>query len=130
MAGANYKQMTYILLMQPTNRVRELRKRAGISQAELARMAGISQPAISQVENDTRPLTVDWMRTFARIFGVTPADILCEEDNPHRLSAEELALLEHYRTAGDAQREMVQRVAEPLRPFHHESEIDLRHRAA
>jgi len=112
--------MTYILAMHPTNRVRELRKRAGMNQAQLARLAGISQPAISQVENDTRPLTIDWMRTFARIFGVTVADILCDDDNPLRLKADEQALVEKYRSADDAQREMVQRVAEPLHRYRHQ----------
>lgn len=103
--------------MHPSNRLRELRRKAGLTQMELAEKAGVSQAAISQVENDTRPLTVDWMRTFARIFGVTPADILGEVDNPHRLSAEEQALLDNFRTADPAQRQMVQRVAEPLPSF-------------
>ena len=115
--GAEYKWMAYILAMHPSNRVRELRKAAGMSQAELARAAGISQPAISQVENDTRPMTVDWMRTFARIFDCTPADILGDRDNPHRLTPEEQVLLDSYRAAAGEQRAMIQRVAEPLQGY-------------
>ena len=109
--------MAYLFAMHPTNRVRELRKRAGLSQLELAQLAGISQPAISQIENDTRPLTVDWMRTFARIFHCTTADLLGDLDNPARLSEEEQQLLAHYRSASEAQRAMIDRVAEPFQTF-------------
>lgn len=105
--------------MNPSNRLRELRKKAGLTQTELANLAGVSQAAISQVENDTRPLTVDWMRIFARILGCTVADLLGDDDNPHRPSDEERELLEHYRSADEAQREMIQRVAEPLQQFRH-----------
>lgn len=105
--------------MNPSNRLRELRKKAGLTQTELANLAGVSQAAISQVENDTRPLTLDWMRTFARILDCTAADLLDDSDNPKRLSSEEDELIDHYRSADPAQREMVQRVAEPIGKFRH-----------
>ncbi|PTR07888.1 MULTISPECIES: helix-turn-helix domain-containing protein [unclassified Novosphingobium] len=111
--------MAYIYVMHPKNRLRELRKRAGITQAELARKSGVSQPAISQLENDERPLTIDWMRTFARVFGVTAADLLDDEDNPHRLDPEEIELVQNFRQAEEQQRQMVKRVAEPLTEFRH-----------
>lgn len=103
--------------MNPRNRLRFLRKRAGISQARLAQLSGVSQPAISQLENDERPLTLDWMRIFARIFGVTPADLLDDEDNPHRLDPDELGLIEDYRAADPGQRAMVKRVAAPITEY-------------
>ncbi len=109
--------MAYILAMHPVNRLRELRKTAGLTQVELAERAGVSQAAISQVENDTRPMTVDWMRTFARILDCTPADLLGEDDNPDRLSEDERRLLALYRDAEVGQREMIHRVAEPMTPF-------------
>ena len=116
--------MVYLLTMNPSNRIRELRKKAGLSQADLAARAGISQPAISQLENDTRPLTVDWMRTLARILGVTPADLLGPDDNPHRPSQEEQCLLDHYRAADPAQRSLIDRVAAPLADFRHADTAD------
>lgn len=114
--------MAYLFTMKPSNRIRELRKKAGLTQDELAQLAGISQPAISQIENDTRPLTVDWMRTLARIFACSTADILGEEDNPLRPTEDEQRLLEHYRSADPAQRELIERVAEPLSEFHHQGD--------
>lgn len=113
-----------MLVMFPTNRVRELRKKAGLSQIELARAAGISQPAISQIENDTRPLTVDWMRTLARILGCQPADLLGDEDNPYRPNEEEQALLAMWREADPAQREMIRRVAAPVQGYVAEPPMD------
>lgn len=117
--GSKYHQMQYLLRMNPSNRVRELRKKAGLSQTELANLAGISQPAISQIENDTRPLTVDWMRALARILNCTVADFLTDEDNPDRLKGtEERELVTNYRAADEAQQEMVRRVAAPIKPRH------------
>lgn len=122
--------MAYILLMHPRNRIRELRKQAKLTQDELGRLAGVSQEAISQLENDKRPLTVDWMRTFARIFSVSTVDLLADEDNPNRLTDEEKKLLEAYRTAPTEQQTMIQRVAEPLPEFRHaEEEEAIRRRA-
>lgn len=111
--------MAYIFAMHPGNRIREMRKRAKLSQVELAELSGVSQPAISQLENDERPLTIDWMRTFAKIFGCSPADLLTDEDNPDRLSAEERHLVQQYREADALQREMITRVAEPAVTFRH-----------
>lgn len=115
--------MKYLLRMNPSNRVRELRKKAGLSQAQLANLAGISQPAVSQIENDTRPLTIDWMRSLARILDCTPADLLSEEDNPDRLDDQERELVHNFREANEAQREMLRRVAEPMQDHTHAAEI-------
>lgn len=117
--------MAYIYVMHPGNRIRELRKQAKLSQAQLAELTGVSQPAISQLENDGLSLTVEWMRSFARVFGVTPADILGDGDNPGRLSEEEQALIEQFRLANASQREMIRRVAEPL-----QEQADTNRRAA
>lgn len=106
--------MTYPLAMHPRNRLRELRKKAGLSQAELAARTGVTQSAISQLENDNIELDLPWMRAFARELACTPADLLTEEDNPDRLTREERELVHKFRSAGDHQRELLQRVAEPI----------------
>lgn len=112
--GANNPRMAQIIAMTPRNRIRELRKARRISQAELAELAGISQPAISQIENDTRPLSLDWMRVFARIFDCAPADLMDDGDNPDRLSEEERALIDNFRKASAQQRAMLSRISEPF----------------
>jgi transcriptional regulator with XRE-family HTH domain len=113
--GAEYKQMAYILAMHPGNRIRELRKAAGLSQVELAQRTGVSQPYISQIENqDALSLDVARMRVLSREFGCAPADLLSDSDNPDRLSPEERALIANFRSADAAQRALIQRVAEPI----------------
>lgn len=111
--------------MFPGNRLRELRKKAKLTQIQLAELTGVSQPAISQLENDTLHLNVEWMRTFARVFSkildtpVAPADLLSDADYPNRLSPDEEALIAQYRSAEGIQREMIQRAAAPIREFRH-----------
>lgn len=109
--------MEYVLRMHPTNRLRELRKRAGLRQHELAERSGVSQSAISQYENDARPLTLDHMRTFARILKCATADFLVDEDNPGRLTAEEMEIVRRYRAADERGRDFLARTAEATLPF-------------
>lgn len=104
--------------MHPGNRIRELRKAAGLSQIELARRTGVSQPYISQIENqDSLSLDVARMRVIARELGCAPADLLSDKDNPDRLSDEERALIRQFRQADGGQQQMIRRVAEPLSGF-------------
>lgn len=114
-AEAEYKQVAYVLTMHPGNRIRELRKAAGLSQVELAQRTGVSQPYISQIENqDGLSLDIARMRALSREFNCAPADLLCDEDNPDRLSADERELLRLFRQSSDAQRELAVRVVAPL----------------
>lgn len=106
----NYKWMTYCLAMNPRNRLRELRKAAGLSQVQLAERTGVSQSAISQIENDAIAMDTAWMRAFARELRCEPVDLLSDDDNPDRLSAEERALVEAYRASTPEQRELLLRL--------------------
>ena len=113
--GAEYKQMAYVFAMHPGNRIRELRKAAGLSQVELAQRTGVSQPYISQIENqDASSLDIARMRVLSREFGCSPADLLADSDNPDRLDEQERELIKRFRAASAVQREMILRVAEPV----------------
>jgi transcriptional regulator with XRE-family HTH domain len=106
--------MSYaVLVMRPGNRLRDMRKAAGLTQAELADRVGASQEALSNYENGRRPLTLEWMRIFARELRCNVADLLDDADNPDRLDAEERELVHRYRSADELQREMIGRVAAP-----------------
>lgn len=100
-----------LLVMRPGNRLREMRKRAGLDQDELAAAVGATQPAISNLENGKRPLTIEWMRILARALNCSPADFLTDEDNPDRLSPDERAIVHQYRHANQTERETLQRVS-------------------
>lgn len=106
----NYKWMTYCLAMNPRNRLRELRKAAGLSQVELAERTGVSQSAISQIENDVIAMDTAWMRAFARELRCEPVDLLSDIDNPDRLSPDERALVEAFRASTQEQRELLLRL--------------------
>lgn len=111
--------MAYVAQMFPDNRIRELRKKAGLSQAELGERVGLHQTQIGKLENSGRNLTFEWARRIAKALNVRLADLLDESDNPDRLENGERELVHHYRQASDEQKEMVKRVAEPLPGFRH-----------
>jgi DNA-binding XRE family transcriptional regulator len=60
--ATEYNPVAYLFVMHPGNRLRQLRKAAKLSQQQLGEGVGLSQEAISQLENDKRPLTLDYMR--------------------------------------------------------------------
>jgi transcriptional regulator with XRE-family HTH domain len=114
-----------VLFMRPGNRLRELRKKAGFTQERLAEATGVSQPAISQIENGVLSMDIQWMRSFARVLGCSPADLLDEDDNPDRLDDNERALLERFRAADRLQRENLERIAAALVPLSPEDEAEV-----
>lgn len=97
------------------NRIRELRGK--LSQQKLADMVGCSKMSISDLERGEIQLTVDWMRKVAKALRVAPAELLNRDDNPDLLDEDERRLIDNYRSAGEEQRENIQRVTEALSPF-------------
>lgn len=101
---------------QAPNRIRAIRMRAGLSQQALADRINTSKVTVSSLEVGKMQLTFDYMRRIARIFGITPLDLLNEQDQNSLLREEEMALIRNYREADEGQREMIDRVAEPRKP--------------
>lgn len=107
--------------MFPDNRIREFRKKAGLSQAELGEKVGLHQTHVGNLENGRRELTFEWARRIAKALGVRFVDLLSDDDNPDRLAEDERDLVQNYRVADPTQREMVQRVASPYDGYKSES---------
>lgn len=64
------------------NKIKELRKQAGLSQQELAQKLGVTQKSICNYENDTRfPKGQNVIKGLADIFGVTVDYLLENTDN-------------------------------------------------
>ena len=58
--------------MTTGERIRQARKSAGMTQAELAHKLGISAAGIAQWENDLRNPKIETLRKLADALGVTP----------------------------------------------------------
>ncbi len=58
-------------LIEPTlgMRIREAREMAGLKQGELAERLGVTPGAMSQIESDRNPVTVDRLGEIARLTG-------------------------------------------------------------
>lgn len=64
------------------NKIKELRKQAGLSQQELAQKLGVTQKSICNYENDTRfPKGQNVIKGLSDIFGVTVDYLLENTDN-------------------------------------------------
>ena len=64
--------------------IREARKRAGFSQAELGALVGLDQSGISRLERGERPMTLDTLRQFARVMNVPLTDLFDGETGDDR----------------------------------------------
>ncbi len=53
------------------NRIKELRKRSGISQEELAKLCGVSRQTINAIENDKYDPSLSLAFCLAKTLGVT-----------------------------------------------------------
>lgn len=63
------------------NRLKEFRKKAGLTQAELAVRAGITQRNyLSKLENGTVTLSEKWAQKLAPLLGCSPAELIFSKD--------------------------------------------------
>lgn len=58
------------------NRIREIRKAAGLSSDELGRRVGTTGATIRRIEDGSRELTAKWMQRIAEALRVTPSDLI------------------------------------------------------
>lgn len=91
------------------NRIRELRREAGLSQEALGERIGVTKVTVSDLERGNIRLDVGYMRRIAVELGVAPADLLAASDNPGALSIEERHLIGRLRQASaDRRSELLQ----------------------
>jgi transcriptional regulator with XRE-family HTH domain len=63
------------------SRLRDARKRAGLSQEEVAKRLGIRRPSISEIERGRREVKVGELYAMAELYGV-PAEFLAHGKGP------------------------------------------------
>jgi transcriptional regulator with XRE-family HTH domain len=98
------------------NRIRELRIARDWSQDQLAAACNCSKAQISDLERGNRGLDLHWMRRLAKVLGVTPGELLSQDDNPLLPVGDEREIIERYRGASTEQKGDVARVVQALLP--------------
>ena len=97
------------------NRIKELRKDAGMSQADLAGKLAVSRQAVSNYETEIRQLEPATITALCRLFACT-ADYLLGL-SPFRapaVSESDAALLDAYHAADDHTRQLVDLALQPF----------------
>lgn len=93
-----------LLHVEIGRRIRELRKKKGLLQEELARKSGLSASALSNFEQGRRRASLAWLGRIARSLGVPVPDLIPQSRArpPLAESPEEEALLTAWRSlSGD-----------------------------
>jgi len=83
--------------MEQSNRIRELRKRVGLTQTDMADRLGISQPQFARLENGKNEITMSQLRKVASILGVKPYELFLIGEQPEALTEEEKEFLRLFR---------------------------------
>lgn len=89
-------------------KIAEIRKRLGMSQAELADAVGISRAYMSQIESGARNMTVRRQQMIAKHLGVEPASLV---DFSGATEADKDAIIQIFEAADDDQRALILRLA-------------------
>lgn len=96
------------------NRIRDLRMKKGMKQADLADMLNTKPQTVSRYEKEERGLDVATICRLCEIFGCSADYLLGRSELPSGgLSAEEEVLLLAWRAADARSREIVQLTLEP-----------------
>jgi transcriptional regulator with XRE-family HTH domain len=64
------------LLTTVAKNIAELRRKAGLSQHEMAARLGVARPRISEIESGAANLTLETLNSVAAVLGVPPARLL------------------------------------------------------
>ena len=87
------------------NNIKELRKKRGLTQQQLAEKIGISQVHMGRLESNARYMDLEQVEQIAAALGVKPFDILPLEWQPEEITPEEREMLR-----------MVRKMATPQNP--------------
>lgn len=80
------------------NSIKEVRKRKGITQVELAKMLGVTQGAVQKLESGENDLTGKMLRKLAAVLKVDAWELLPKDMQPN-ITAEEMEVLRAIRKA-------------------------------
>lgn len=85
------------------NNIRALRKKAGLTQEQLAEKIGISQVHLGRLENNARSMDLEQVENIAKALGVQPLDILPSSWQQEEITPEEREILRMIRKTATPQ---------------------------
>lgn len=80
------------------NCIKEIRKRKGITQVELAKLLDVTQGAVQKLESGENDLTGKMLKKLADVLNVEPWELLPKEMQPN-ITPEEMEVLRAIRKA-------------------------------
>lgn len=86
-------------------KIKEYRKKAGMTQESLAYLTGITQGQISRIEKGETDIGLEQLQLFAKVFNVDFWELLPEDMKPKQITPQERQLLE-----------MIKKTVEPSNP--------------
>ncbi|MDO4989339.1 MAG: helix-turn-helix transcriptional regulator [Eubacteriales bacterium] len=93
------------------NRIKDLRIKNGLSQADLGRVLGCISATVSKWELEQRQLDPATINTLCDYFGVSSDYLLCRSDTPNPvISDTDAALLRAYHAASLRDRELIDHI--------------------
>lgn len=72
------------------NKLHKIRKRIGMTQAEVAEAAGLSDRTYADIERGTVNMRIETILRICQVLHITPDEILTEDRNPEILRQEQL----------------------------------------
>ncbi len=94
------------------NRLKEIRKEKKLTQSELADLCDSSLQMIQYLENGQRQITPKWMDIFSKALKIEPWELWVPSSIIEDKTEKELWILERYRAAPDAIRDIVDKALE------------------
>lgn len=108
--------LPFIPMDKLPNRVRAMRKNAGMTLVEVADAMGLTHTHISNIERGVRKLDLDTMERLARVLGCSVSDFLTDDHFPGRLSSQEQAVIDSMRRMDMGDRNRVADIASTFAP--------------
>ena len=90
------------------NKLLAIRKRMGMTQAEVAEKAGLSDRTYADIERGTVNMRIDTVLRICTALQITPNTILTEEQTPAAIQLE--ALIDKLKTCSEKERETALRL--------------------
>lgn len=75
------------------NRLLSVRKRIGMTQAEVAEAAGLADRTYADIERGTVNMRMETLLRICNVLHITPDDILTEKEQPSNATEEEIIAL-------------------------------------